>query len=196
MNRAFAPSFTFTLISADLTTNDIWATHDDDDFELEYKSLLKKGHNYGELDLYFLSDLGRATQSTLLGTCYMPGDSPSEEEVILDGCTILAGTMPGGETERYNLGATAIHETGHWLGLYHTFQGDSCDGPGDYVSDTPKQRVATDGCPAHQDTCSGDPGLDATYNYMDYSDDRCLSDFTPLQRVRMLHSYGAMRWRK
>lgn len=113
MNRAFAPSFTFYLVSADLTTNDIWATHDDDDFELEYKSLLKRGHGYGELDLYFLSDLGRATQSTLLGTCYMPGDSPSEEEVMLDGCTILAGTMPGGETERYNLGATAIHETGH-----------------------------------------------------------------------------------
>jgi hypothetical protein len=113
MNKAFSPSFSFNLMSADFTVHDVWATDDTDEVELEYKTLLKKGHNYGELDLYFLSDLGEAQDSTLLGVCYMPGDDANEEDIILDGCTILAGTMPGGETERYNMGATSIHETGH-----------------------------------------------------------------------------------
>jgi hypothetical protein len=43
----------------------------------------------------------------------MPGDNPSAEDIVLDGCTNLADTMPGGSTPQYNLGATAVHETGH-----------------------------------------------------------------------------------
>ena len=56
-----------------------------------------------------------------------------------------------------NLGATAAHEMGHWLGLLHTFEDETCDAAswGDYVADTPQQAVPTEGCPARgsQDSC-------------------------------------------
>ena len=74
---------------------------------------------------------------------------------------------------------------GHWFGLFHVFQGQSCSGAGDSVSDTPIQRVATSGCPSTQDSCPAVAGLDSINNYMDYSDDICYSSFTTGQENRM-----------
>lgn len=80
-----------------------------------------------------------------------------------------------------------------WLGLYHVFQGSSCDGFGDYVLDTPAQKNATRGCPTIQDSCPWRFGLDSIHNFMDYSYDECLERFTPLQSLRMLWSYATLR---
>jgi len=84
-----------------------------------------------------------------------------------DGLNILYTTAPGGSLRNYNLGGTVTHEVGHWLGLFHVFQG-GCTGSGDMIADTPPQSTLTDGCPVGQDSCSGG-GVDSIHNYMDYS---------------------------
>jgi hypothetical protein len=92
------------------------------------------------------------------------------------------GTLPGGFLVRYDRGRTATHEIGHYLGLFHTFQGGGSE-PGDDVDDTPAEAIAAYGCPEGRNSSAG-PGEDPIHDFMDLSDDACLTGFTPGQGAR------------
>jgi len=175
LQDTFAPhGFTFTLKGTDFTINTSWA---DDGNELAMKRQLRKG-TYSDLNVYFHRNLGGN-----FGYCYFPTNVASgSSDFYYDGCSILYTTVPGGSATNYNLGYTVTHEVGHWFGLYHTFQGSSCTGNGDFVSDTPAQLGSTSGCPIGRDSCPSQAGVDPIHNYMDYSYDTCYEEFTTGQK--------------
>src|SRR5207247_2638916 len=117
----------------------------------------------------------------LLGWAYFPQSLP--EDSYLHGVVMHYGSLPGNYLAPYNLGGTLDHEAGHYLGLYHTFQG-GCTAPGDYVDDTPFEASPAFGCPIGRNTCP-QPGDDPIHNYMDYTTDACYTEFTALQGERM-----------
>lgn len=87
----------------------------------------------------------------------------------------------------YDMGRTLTHEVGHYLGLYHTFQGgcsgSNCYGSGDLVCDTNAESGPNFSCSGGNPSTCGSP--DPIDNYMDYSDDACMEKFTPEQVNRM-----------
>lgn len=110
-----------------------------------------------------------------------------------------------------------IHEAGHYLGLYHTFQGgcfnNDCLNDGDHVCDTPPDNSAGAVlCTDNPNTCSSDDddlstnnpfrpvgngGLgnqpDMFENYMDYGFQACQNAFTLGQSDRMISALTTAR---
>jgi hypothetical protein len=179
--------FRFQLVSTDTTVNDAWYTATNGTAaEAAMKAALRQG-SADDLNFYTNSSGGG-----LLGWATFP--SSYSRQPINDGVVCHYATLPGGTLTPFNLGDTGTHEVGHWLGLYHTFQG-GCSRKNDEVSDTPAERSPTSGCPTGQDTCSTS-GLDPVENFMDYTDDACMYRFTQGQSDRtnsMWRQYRAGR---
>ena len=174
----FNSPFRFVLQSVDRTTNATWFNNlDDEAVEFAAKSALRQG-GANTLNIYSANPGGG-----ILGWAYFPDEY--QQYPVYDGVVLLHSSLPGGSAAPYNLGDTATHEVGHWLGLYHTFQSGCAKSTGDFVWDTPSERSAAFGCPSRRRTCPRSGGYDPTTNFMDYTDDACMFKFSPGQSERM-----------
>ena len=195
LNNAFSPwGFTFNLAADPTrTNNNSWYTCTGGSCETNMKNALRQG-SADDLNIY-LNNMGGG----LLGWATFPSQYNSQPK--MDGVVVLSASLPGGSAAPYNRGDTATHEVGHWMGLYHTFQGGcakNLTNGGDLVADTPAERSPAYGCPVNRDSCAGPryPGLDPIKNFMDYTDDSCMDHFTSGQDGRMDAQFTTYRFGK
>jgi hypothetical protein len=133
LNKAFGGLFTFNLANATwYTTTDtsLYNAATGSSGESSIKRQLRKG-GFATLNIYTWG-----VPSNVLRWAYYPWSVTDHR----DGVVVHFGTINGGTSAPYNLGATVVHEVGHWLGLYHTFEVSSVP-----VSDASETKVSV-GC--------------------------------------------------
>jgi N-acetylneuraminic acid mutarotase len=181
LNNAYASTnFRFSLHSIERINNTVWSKMSTPASENSAKSGLAIDPSH-TLNIYTCTECILSNRPAL-GWSYLP--NMYTESSYMHGVVVLYSTFPGGASYPYNEGDTLTHEVGHYMGLYHTFQG-GCVTPGDQVDDTPYEGSPAYGCPIARDTCPTSAGLDPVTNFMDYTDDSCMNTFTSGQSDRI-----------
>ncbi|MEP6749665.1 MAG: M43 family zinc metalloprotease [Bacteroidota bacterium] len=131
----------------------------------------------------------KSIPTSVVGYAYLP----SAHGTNVDGIIMEAGYFGSS----YPNDVVVAHEMGHYLGLYHTFEGgctnNDCTSDGDKVCDTPPdQSTAGISCTSSANSCTTDvlSGFatdqnDLTQDYMDYGNFNCMKVFTQGQSDRM-----------
>ena len=143
--------------------------------------------------------------SGVAGYARFPGTVPVNMEGIVMRYDVFGDVATCACTNllpNYDQGKILAHEVGHYLYLYHTFQGGcsgmtsaDCMTTGDKVCDTPPVANANTGCPSGiLNSCTETPDLpDLLNNHMDYTDDNCRNSFTAGQANRMTGTLNLLR---
>jgi gliding motility-associated-like protein len=131
----------------------------------------------------------KSIPGSVVGYAYLPAAHGTN----LDGIVLEAGYFGSS----YPNDVVIAHEMGHYLGLYHTFEGgctnNDCSLDGDQVCDTPPDQSTTGiSCGSSMNSCTTDAlsGFaidqpDLTQDYMDYGNFNCMKVFTQGQSDRM-----------
>ena len=185
---AASTRYRFYLKAIKRVTNDRW--YHAALFSRYDKQAKRALHSGGRRTLNMFINGGSSGGQPVLGWARFPWQQQYTPE--LDSVSIHHDSLDyGGRATNYNRGDTAIHEVGHWLGLFHTFQ-SSCDHDNDMVTDTPAEQYPSFTCPKGRNTCPA-PGYDPVTNFMDYSYDKCMNQFTHGQVARMDAAWA--KWR-
>lgn len=189
LNAAFAPTGWGFQLAAPINrvVNAGWYTGCYGSAGSAMKNALHQG-TADDLNMYTCSPSGG-----ILGYATFPSDYNSAPG--LDGVVLLDQSLPGGSVVPYNEGDTGTHEVGHWMGLLHTFTG-GCTRNNDLVSDTPAEAGPAYECPVGRDSCTGSRygGVDPITNFMDYTDDSCMFQFSAGQDSRMDQQFSTYRF--
>ena len=154
------------------------------------------------INIWVVNEICSGNNCGVAGYAFLPASHGQPEDGVVIESNFM-GSSPANTS-------VLIHELGHYLGLYHTFEGgcgnNNCLLDGDQICDTPPdQSTVRVSCNEIINSCNTDVNVsdvnnpflvdenDQFNNYMDYSELICYSAFTSDQADRMFFFIEGIR---